>query len=146
MPVYYRGSRNYLRVRGEYPSALLGAFEQAELPPRTRRIHRVVDGETVDRGTTSAYAENTAFDHGFDTFDGNYLRVRGEYPFLGGKIGGKWELPPRTRRIHGADEWFSVCHGTTSAYAENTRRRHRHRPNSGNYLRVRGEYRIVPVS
>ena len=80
MPVYYRGSRNYLRVRGEYPSALLGAFEQAELPPRTRRIHRVVDGETVDRGTTSAYAENTAFDHGFDTFDGNYLRVRGEYP------------------------------------------------------------------
>ena len=105
-----------------------------------------VDDFENNLGTTSAYAENTAFDHGFDTFDGNYLRVRGEYPFLGGKIGGKWELPPRTRRIHGADEWFSVCHGTTSAYAENTRRRHRHRPNSGNYLRVRGEYRIVPVS
>ena len=50
------------------------------------------------------------------------------------------ELPPRARRIR----WGLVCYvqagGTTSACAENTRRRGRWGFSHRNYLRVRGEY------
>ena len=52
--------RNYLRVRGEYPSSALGAIEQAELPPRARRIHTPISMLSRQIGTTSACAENTA--------------------------------------------------------------------------------------
>ena len=52
------------------------------------------------------------------------------------------ELPPRARRIQdkaSQDDWRR---GTTSACAENTfRYRHQHSQH-GNYLRVRGEYRV----
>ena len=52
---------NYLRVRGEYSMTVTDQFAQAELPPRTRRIHpqryRLLGGG----GTTSAYAENTSY-------------------------------------------------------------------------------------
>ena len=51
--------RNYLRVRGEYPTMKQNPTCVPELPPRARRIHRVV----VLHGD----------------FYVNYLRVRGEY-------------------------------------------------------------------
>ena len=34
----------------------------------------------IQRGTTSACAENTVHDTIIDAIRGNYLRVRGEYP------------------------------------------------------------------
>ena len=55
-------SENYLRVRGEYPVILLSAPLIVELPPRARRIHRGTTGNTLQRGTTSACAENTRSD------------------------------------------------------------------------------------
>ena len=50
-----------------------------ELPPRTRRILSRITHLLFERGTTSAYAENTfpLFCTPLDTR--NYLRVRGEY-------------------------------------------------------------------
>ena len=71
---------------------------------------------------------------------GNYLRVRGEYPWnIPPAI--YWpELPPRARRILAGAQLLRKGKGTTSACAENTRLA-RHRPvRWGNYLRVRGEY------
>ena len=73
-------SENYLRVRGEYPVILLSAplivelpprarrirvgpsasISCPELPPRARRIQVKYHGHIMDRGTTSACAENTA--------------------------------------------------------------------------------------
>ena len=72
--------RNYLRVRGEYPSTGYPPVLTLELPPRTRRIRGfpAVHGE-VD-GTTSAYAENTSVASSKPWVKRNYLRVRGEYP------------------------------------------------------------------
>ena len=71
---------------------------------------------------------------------GNYLRVRGEYLSNNNIRLTSTELPPRTRRIR----IFSMCWprggGTTSAYAENTRRGPLGRRCFRNYLRVRGEY------
>ena len=52
---------NYLRVRGEYSMTVTDQFAQAELPPRTRRIHMVAKLFLVHQGTTSAYAENTSY-------------------------------------------------------------------------------------
>ena len=58
----------------------------------------------------------------------------------------KEELPPRARRIlytHG------LCHlvfGTTSACAENTRNAALFDHPQWNYLRVRGEYSLMPPS
>ena len=52
-------SRNYLRVRGEYPEFHRWGGAQWELPPRTRRIRPTVYQTPNHLGTTSAYAENT---------------------------------------------------------------------------------------
>ena len=50
---------NYLRVRGEYGPAAESGIHLAELPPRARRIPRHAAGGRVQKGTTSACAENT---------------------------------------------------------------------------------------
>ena len=52
------------------------------------------------------------------------------------------ELPPRTRRIPNIPPSCFLACGTTSAYAENTNQGPGHGYRGGNYLRVRGEYRI----
>ena len=71
----------------------------------------------------------------------NYLRVRGEYfDQLKEAVSGE-ELPPRARRILVSDAFSLSSVGTTSACAENTNRTRRHRHRTGNYLRVRGEYK-----
>ena len=113
-------TRNYLRVRGEYP-AFHGAVQPAkELPPRARRIR--VHCAPLPRwgGTTSACAENTSEGKFTVTVARNYLRVRGEY-------GGWGDVLSRSR-------------GTTSACAENTRASYLIPGSCWNYLRVRGEY------
>ena len=111
-----------------------------ELPPRTRRI---LEGKNVtrpDSGTTSAHAENTAYQACYQPRHGNYLRARGEYGnglFIQAFLK---ELPPRTRRI---PSWFSTSvnkSGTTSAHAENTCTPAFGNPSTWNYLRARGEY------
>ena len=135
---------NYLRVRGEYSMTVTDQFAQAELPPRTRRIHKQRRRRRRD-GTTSAYAENT---HGRQTVSctpRNYLRVRGEYllPFCLGII--RMELPPRTRRILRSKLLARLSYGTTSAYAENTSKNRLKSGKTGNYLRVRGEYSDRPL-
>ena len=70
---------NYLRVRGEYGKFVHAGFEDAELPPRARRIRS--DNARVEAllGTTSACAENTPTLVDEIAFGRNYLRVRGEY-------------------------------------------------------------------
>ena len=71
-------------------------------------------------GTTSACAENT---RGKPTQTGgfrNYLRVRGEYAFLGFVLPTSMELPPRARRIPTTWDNAEAQPGTTSACAENT--------------------------
>ena len=52
------------------------------------------------------------------------------------------ELPPRTRRILRGGEPEARAHGTTSAYAENTRTPFHPLARRRNYLRVCGEYLI----
>ena len=111
-----------------------------ELPPRARRIRLRLLSLLHGLGTTSACAENTLGKSYPEAPHGNYLRVRGEYRFLGGKIGGKWELPPRARRIHASFSLRAFLFGTTSACAENTSIPNPSSKTSGNYLRVRGEY------
>ena len=60
--------RNYLRVRGEYPTCQARVIIITELPPRARRI-RPMDSVTSGAiGTTSACAENTHCDMGFCLF------------------------------------------------------------------------------
>ncbi|EFM50147.1 hypothetical protein HMPREF0299_5954 [Corynebacterium matruchotii ATCC 14266] len=51
----FRLTRNYLRVRGEYPIGRVRQDPGFELPPRARRIL----GDDLAAGTTSACAENT---------------------------------------------------------------------------------------
>ena len=95
-------------------------------------------------GTTSACAENTSSGIILATDVRNYLRVRGEYwrntlnhyPLL--------ELPPRARRIRRTGVCRPGNRGTTSACAENTPGVAYQRGEPGNYLRVRGEYRLMP--
>ena len=133
-------NRNYLRVRGEYTLQQNCSSMNGELPPRTRRIHCAQDVRVVAGGTTSAYAENTAGPPIMMRRQGNYLRVRGEYPphrFGGGIFS---ELPPRTRRIQSDEAEGEGSPGTTSAYAENTVTVPRVTARVRNYLRVRGEY------
>ena len=93
-----------------------------ELPPRTRRIHGFIGKREAQKGTTSAYAENTSHRGGNLDSPWNYLRVRGEYN--AGHVGAVRyvELPPRTRRIQVG----------TIGMEEPIR----------NYLRVRGEYAV----
>ena len=77
----------------------------------------------VDRGTTSACAENTPKPFGASTLTRNYLRVRGEYDCPRDNGPCVMELPPRARRIQAIEQPFDCVHGTTSACAENTVRR-----------------------
>ena len=72
-------SRNYLRVRGEYPHPHANNRHEKELPPRARRIQHFWREELIAHGTTSACAENTGCGRRTCTSQRNYLRVRGEY-------------------------------------------------------------------
>ena len=132
--------RNYLRVRGEYTDKSLSGTPVTELPPRTRRIPARQLPARGERGTSSAYAENTISEHLHGTRLWNYLCVRGEYfaRFLHDRA--QLELPPRTRRIHTSTIDVPACCGTTSAYAENTIWALASTRTDRNYLRVRGEY------
>ena len=132
--------RNYLRVRGEYITRVAWSCTASELPPRTRRILCACENSCENMGTTSAYAENTTSATWIRSNGWNYLRVRGEYNGWKRKFCCMRELPPRTRRIHNVLRHYAGQHGTTSAYAENTRCRRTDANPSWNYLRVRGEY------
>ena len=94
----------------------------------------------MDRGTTSACAENTASRIPKYHMTWNYLRVRGEYCLAHCSMSFPMELPPRARRIQPVlpKNWF--VQGTTSACAENTGLDHLANSIDRNYLRVRGEY------
>ncbi|VEI98271.1 Uncharacterised protein [Corynebacterium matruchotii] len=92
--------QNYLRVRGEYKQVRSSGRWKMELPPRARRIPQRASSCQALRGTTSACAENTTGGPGRTKFRRNYLRVRGEYPWLNHGQTTAQELPPRARRIH----------------------------------------------
>ena len=113
---------NYLRVRGEYPKTPTGSAPKKELPPRARRILSHADNATGSTGTTSACAENTKYNCPQPT--------------------PPEELPPRARRIRLYYWGDDQDEGTTSACAENTRYQPHPFFHAGNYLRVRGEYRL----
>ena len=134
--------RNYLRVRGEYPTIDRVYVCLGELPPRARRILYIQPPAASLGGTTSACAENTPAGHRIRTPRRNYLRVRGEYGLSTSKNFWYTELPPRARRILvrpvGGPPWV----GTTSACAENTKPLSNLRAKKWNYLRVRGEYNL----
>ena len=134
------GMWNYLRARGEYHPTCCGEHSGLELPPRTRRIHRISQPVDDMPGTTSAHAENTTHQFYFSPNLGNYLRARGEYALMLVTRRFGVELPPRTRRIPGVSGVSGVSGGTTSAHAENTFRQHTATVLAWNYLRARGEY------
>ena len=92
-------------------------------------------------GTTSACAENTLISFGGRWKLGNYLRVRGEYACACSVFCMAWELPPRARRIQQNGDALKQIEGTTSACAENTLVNAGINIFTGNYLRVRGEYK-----
>ena len=71
--------RNYLRVRGEYHNCAKAVVLPRELPPRARRIPRLIVWLVKWSRTTSACAENTQQALPLLVSSGNYLRVRGEY-------------------------------------------------------------------
>ena len=137
---------NYLRVRGEYRRQSPDQRQQTELPPRARRIPFETIGNVIQRGTTSACAENTTPLRAADINPRNYLRVRGEYCSEAFSSSALRELPPRARRIHGRIHMEKPKNGTTSACAENTALGFSSPDRSGNYLRVRGEYPEIKVS
>ena len=139
-----RGTGNYLRARGEYLSLDPEIAFLTELPPRTRRIQNYRLLPPIAPGTTSAHAENTLGNNEFGLWPGNYLRARGEYDKNGQYMAGGMELPPRTRRIHSANESLMFRKGTTSAHAENTFTHIDDGIKTGNYLRARGEYHTRP--
>ena len=113
---------NYLRVRGEYLSTGGETHPAVELPPRTRRIPSKMIQAIGWQGTTSAYAENTSSRLGRSGRGRNYLRVRGEYRPKFEAHQNCQELPPRTRRILTIAVSTVIIVGTTSAYAENTKK------------------------
>ena len=129
-------------MRGEYRVGPSASISCPELPPRARRIQVKYHGHIMDRGTTSACAENTASRIPKYHMTWNYLRVRGEYCLAHCSMSFPMELPPRARRIQPVlpKNWF--VQGTTSACAENTHRRRTAQPGWRNYLRVRGEYAV----
>ena len=75
-----QASGNYLRMRGEYGYPNNTKYARVELPPHARRILRTLVLFRGGFGTTSACAENTAFRDREEFSQGNYLRMRGEYP------------------------------------------------------------------
>ena len=91
-------------------------------------------------GTTSACAENTMIALELLCYQGNYLRVRGEYLKTAWDEVMSAELPPRARRILGHIPPSRRPVGTTSACAENTFADELRARVKRNYLRVRGEY------
>ena len=111
---------NYLRVRGEYRRRGHQKAEEAELPPRARRILHLASGAVHGLGTTSACAENTFIWQHQTSLNRNYLRVRGEYRVSPVRGCSHSELPPRARRIRKRRHTMRFLHGTTSACAENT--------------------------
>ena len=121
---------NYLRVRGEYTTHHLAPTLYLLRPT----------------GTTSACAENTTSTSTCRQATRNYLRVRGEYAGGLGIAGGIGELPPRARRIRIHAVQLGDVDGTTSACAENTAISFSFLTESGNYLRVRGEYAAFSLS
>ena len=131
---------NYLRARGEYAMARSLLTTGAELPPRTRRIPRLGLLTCVNRGTTSAHAENTGGETTRPSGVWNYLRARGEYRGPKEYRPHHQELPPRTRRIPRLGLLTCVNRGTTSAHAENTGGETTRPSGVWNYLRARGEY------
>ena len=133
------GSRNYLRVRGEYifRPCLMHSFW--ELPPCMRKIPLNNEDCYAIAGTTSACAENTRSRHPGHHPSRNYLRVRGEYAKGGGGVA-IVELPPRAWRIPPPATLDQGVTGTTSACAENTACLGGGMHPARNYLRVRGEY------
>ena len=156
----YHMTWNYLRVRGEYNPCSQKTGLCRELPPRARRIlvltiwlTRLIGTTSacaentrgtvfcqVDGGTTSACAENTHPATHNNALSRNYLRVRGEYPFVPPDSILVPELPPRARRIPLTRDNARSILGTTSACAENTTSWLASWRVSRNYLRVRGEY------
>ena len=134
---------NYLRVRGEYQLLKTIFSMVSELPPRARRIPEVAVPPQAMVGTTSACAENTAFDTLYFTPPWNYLRVRGEYTSTLPAVSVITELPPRARRILLPNQTLRVFSGTTSACAENTPTMNPVSNMMRNYLRVRGEYALM---
>ena len=133
-------SRNYLRMRGEYPCKNCTNVCPRELPPHARRIP--VDSAKAGHGggTTSACAENTVT-HATQPLDGwNYLRMRGEYAKVRIRYNDSRELPPHARRILSSWARVTETSGTTSACAENTLHLSFYHTWCGNYLRMRGEY------
>ena len=127
-------------MRGEYRVPLALCATGIELPPRARRIPLRECVGDIDRGTTSACAENTPASPTTVPPCGNYLRVRGEYNTQPPPHQPSAELPPRARRIPGDAEGGAGFAGTTSACAENTPSKPPSAPTRRNYLRVRGEY------
>ena len=128
-------------MRGEYHSTTVCQRMKWELPPRARRIQLIQFFLRRPRGTTSAYAENTARLLRLHSRTRNYLRVRGEYCISSCPNPTVMELPPRTRRIRVGFDHALGLGGTTSAYAENTPVPVAKVAADPNYLRVRGEYR-----
>ena len=133
-------TRNYLRMRGEYVCPKSQKRRSMELPPHARRIRFGEHVILAFLGTTSACAENTTGSTCTNTFGGNYLRMRGEYPPCFIIIFAFMELPPHARRIRVFVLGGGCSLGTTSACAENTYRSVGGQCDSGNYLRMRGEY------
>ena len=131
-------------MRGEYADDALVPAKVSELPPRARRIRKLVRRTQGGHGTTSACAENTLHAHICQIRGRNYLRVRGEYPPSTRRYWCKRELPPRARRIRQYAQDNGIHVRTTSACAENTVWFGRPRSRPGNYLRVRGEYGKMP--
>ena len=115
-----------------------------ELPPRARRIRWGLVCYVQAGGTTSACAENTKPVKTSNPNPRNYLRVRGEYAPARPLGIFSSELPPRARRIRRDCLYGHAQHGTTSACAENTRSDRGGALFVGNYLRVRGEYALLP--
>ena len=131
-------------MRGEYACRAACLAGMWELPPRARRIQHMKCFTAKVLGTTSACAENTGLKYFREIDPGNYLRVRGEYAGPIGVANHEWELPPRARRILRPGNLCKHLHGTTSACAENTMRLRMIWGMVWNYLRVRGEYPLIP--
>ena len=119
---------------------LLMVSTGVELPPHARRIPLVPPAQTHSVGTTSACAENTLLASLSSLLSWNYLRMRGEYHPRPRQNRGSKELPPHARRIRVFVLGGGCSLGTTSACAENTYRSVGGQCDSGNYLRMRGEY------